>query len=88
MSLSVRFPLCMINEFTMIFSSLTLFAPAHPVKYFSVTVGCSGSLESNLDLLSSVMETSDDETTEISSNGGHLVRSQSELGKRGWLGIA
>ena len=46
----------------------------------SVTVGCSGSLESNLDLLSSVMESSDDDATDFNANGGQLVRSQSELG--------
>ncbi|KAL5263653.1 hypothetical protein ACHWQZ_G008876 [Mnemiopsis leidyi] len=45
----------------------------------SVTVGCSGSLESNLDLLSSVMESSDDEPPDFNNHGGHLVRSQSEL---------
>ncbi|XP_063682487.1 regulator of G-protein signaling 12-like isoform X2 [Bolinopsis microptera] len=45
----------------------------------SVTVGCSGSLESNLDLLSSVMESSDDDATDFNANGGQLVRSQSEL---------
>ena len=47
---------------------------------FSVTVGCSGSLESNLDLLSSVMESSDDEPPDFNNHGSHLVRSQSELG--------
>jgi len=43
-------------------------------------VGCSGSLESNLDLLSSVMESSDDEV-EVSQPTTGLVRSysQSEL---------
>ena len=42
-------------------------------------ITCHGSLESNLDLLSSVMESSDDEVELPSS--GPLVRSQSDLGE-------